>query len=112
VRTRLRGAFPLHAVLVEGPSMLPTLRPGDALIVRRGAAARPGQVVVARFPARPELLVVKRALRPVGGGWWVESDNPAVSDDSRRYGPARVLGRVVLRYWPPAQFGRLPRRPS
>ena len=34
------------------------------------------------------------------GLWWVEGDNPAVTDDSRRYGPAEVLARVVLRYWP------------
>ena len=97
----------LCAVLVDGPSMLPTLRPGDALLVRPGAAPRAGDVVVARFPARPELLVVKRAVRPEGGGWWVESDNPAVSDDSRRYGPAQVVGRVVLRWWPPGDVGRL-----
>jgi nickel-type superoxide dismutase maturation protease len=87
-------------VLVEGPSMLPTLRPGDCLVVRSGARVRPGDVVVARFLARPELLVVKRVVRQVDGGWWLESDNPAVTDDSRRYGPARVLSRVVLRYWP------------
>jgi phage repressor protein C with HTH and peptisase S24 domain len=90
----------LTAVLVEGPSMLPTLRAGDCLVVRPGARARPGDVVVARFLSRPELLVVKRAVRPEAGGWWVESDNPAVTDDSRRYGPADVLARVVLRYWP------------
>ena len=94
----MRG--PLSAVLVEGPSMLPTLRPGDCLVVRPGARPRVGDVVVARFAARPELLVVKRAVRPQAGGWWVESDNPAVTDDSRRYGPAEVLARVVLRYWP------------
>jgi nickel-type superoxide dismutase maturation protease len=90
----------LRAVLVEGPSMLPTLSPGDCLLVRRPRRVRPGDVVVARFPARPELLVVKRAVRPVDGLWWVEGDNPAVADDSRRYGPAEVLARVVLRYWP------------
>jgi hypothetical protein len=56
--------------------------------------------VVARFPSRPGLLVVKRAVRPVDGLWWVEGDNPAVTDDSRRYGPAEVLGVVCLRYWP------------
>lgn len=80
--------------------MLPTLRPGDCLLVRRTGLVRPGAVVVARFPARPGLLVVKRAVRPVAGLWWVEGDNPAVADDSRRYGPAEVLGRVALRYWP------------
>ena len=80
--------------------MLPALRPGDCLLVRRVGRVRPGDVVVARFPARPDLLVVKRAVRPVDDRWWVEGDNPAVTDDSRRYGPAEVLGRVVLRYWP------------
>ena len=80
--------------------MLPTLRPGDCLLVRGPRAVAPGAVVVARFPTRPELLVVKRAVRPAGDLWWVEGDNPAVADDSRRYGPAQVLGRVVLRYWP------------
>jgi phage repressor protein C with HTH and peptisase S24 domain len=105
------GRRSLLPVLVEGPSMLPTLRPGDALLVRRGAVARPGDVVVARFVARPDLLVVKRAVRAVEGGWWVESDNPAVADDSRRYGAAQVLGRVVLRWWPPAQWRLLPPDP-
>jgi nickel-type superoxide dismutase maturation protease len=90
----------LSVVLVEGPSMLPTLRPGDCLVVSSGARVRPGDVVVARFLARPELLVVKRVVRQADGGWWVESDNPSVTDDSRRYGPAQVLSRVVLRYWP------------
>ncbi len=90
--------------------MLPTLRPGDCLLVRPGGV-RVGDVVVARFVARPDLLVVKRAVRRVGGLWDVEGDNPAASDDSRRYGPAQVLGRVVLRYWP-LPPGRVPRRPA
>ena len=90
----------MRAVLVEGPSMQPTLRAGDCLLVRRPRRMRAGAVVVARFAARPDLLVVKRAVRPEGALWWVEGDNPAVTDDSRRYGPAEVLGVVVLRYWP------------
>ena len=90
----------MRAVLVEGPSMLPTLRAGDCLLVRRPRRVRAGSVVVARFAARPDLLVVKRAVRPEGPRWWVQGDNPAVTDDSRRYGPAEVLGVVVLRYWP------------
>lgn len=95
-------------VLVEGPSMLPTLRPGDCLLVRRHAPVRPGDLVVARFPSRPELLVVKRTVRPVGDQWWVEGDNREVTDDSRRYGPAEVLARVVLRWWPLSAVGPLP----
>ena len=85
--------------------MVPTLRDGDAILVRRGGRVRPGQVVVARFPGLPG-LVVKRAVRAVDGGWWVEGDNDAVADDSRRYGPAIVEGRVLLRWWPrPAWLG-------
>jgi phage repressor protein C with HTH and peptisase S24 domain len=86
---------------VVGPSMVPTLRHGDALLVRPRAPVRAGDLVIARFPAGPDLLVVKRAIRPAGGGWWLEGDNPFVADDSRAYGPGTVVARVVLRYWPP-----------
>jgi len=101
----LRWQLPLFAVLVNGPSMVPALRSGDALLVRRGGRVRSGDVVVARFRARPELLVVKRAVRPEDGGWWIEGDNTLVEDDSRRYGVADVIGRVLIRYYP--RLGRL-----
>ena len=97
----------MFAVLVHGPSMAPTLRHGDALLVRRGGRIRPGDLVVARFRTRPDLLVVKRAVREHGGGWWLRSDNALTADDSRAYGVADVLGRVVCRYWPrPTWFAR------
>ena len=80
--------------------MTPTLRSGDCLIVRRGGRVRPGDVVVGRFRSRPGLLVVKRAVREVDGGWWLEGDNEFVTDDSRAYGVADVIGRAILRYWP------------
>jgi phage repressor protein C with HTH and peptisase S24 domain len=80
--------------------MVPTLRDGDAVLVHRGARVRPGQVVVARFRSRPELLVVKRVVRAEGGGWWLEGDNEFVADDSRAFGVADVIGCVILRYWP------------
>ncbi|RFU19064.1 S26 family signal peptidase [Geodermatophilus marinus] len=88
---------------VTGPSMSPAVRHGDRLLVRRvrpGGRLRTGDVVLARFPARPGLLVVKRVRRPVAGGYWVEGDNPLVADDSRAFGPAVVVGRVVARLWP------------
>ncbi len=81
--------------------MAPTLHHGDAVLVRRGGRpVRAGDIVVARFLARPDLLVIKRAVRPEGDGWWVEGDNPVLADDSRAYGSAQVEGRVVARYWP------------
>jgi signal peptidase I len=96
---------------ITGPSMSPTVRHGDRLLVRRvpAAAVRPGDVVLARFPARPGLLVVKRVRRPVPGGHWVEGDNSFVTDDSRTFGTAVVVGRVVARLWPrPGRVGAAP----
>jgi nickel-type superoxide dismutase maturation protease len=98
---------------VTGPSMSPTVRSGDRLLVRRvraGGAVRPGDVVLARFPSRPDLLVVKRVRRAVPGGHWVEGDNPLVTDDSRAFGGAVVVGRVVGRLWPrPGRLSAPPR---
>jgi signal peptidase I len=93
--------------------MSPTVRHGDRLLVRRvgsPARVRTGDVVLARFPSRPELRVVKRVRRAVPGGHWVEGDNPFVTDDSRAFGTAVVLGRVVARLAP--RPGRLPPRPE
>jgi phage repressor protein C with HTH and peptisase S24 domain len=98
---------------VTGPSMAPTVRHGDRLLVRRldpGDAVAVGDVVLARFPARPELLVVKRVQRAMPDGHWVHGDNALVTDDSRAFGTARVVGRVVGRLWP--RPGRLPAAPG
>ncbi len=98
---------------VSGPSMSPTVTSGDRLLVRRvrrPEAVGAGDVVLARFPSRPELLVVKRVQRAVPGGHWVLGDNPFVTDDSRAFGPAVVVGRVVARLWP--RPGRLPAAPQ
>ena len=100
--------WPLWRVAVAESSMQPALDPGDWLLVRRtirpGHVLRlePGQVVVARHPGRPGLLLVKRAARRDPGGWWLASDNPgAGAVDSRVFGPvppSLIEGRVLLRY--------------
>ena len=87
----------IGTVLVRGPSMVPALRDGDCLLVRRGARVRAGDLVVARFRERPELLVVKRAVQEQDGGWLLASDNPFAEGPS---GVADVEARVLLRYWP------------
>jgi nickel-type superoxide dismutase maturation protease len=102
--TRRRIRLPrLRAVVVSGESMTPGLLPGDCLLVRVGAAPHCGDVVVARHPSVPGLLLVKRAVRREGDGWWLLSDNPdAGLDDSRAFGavaePA-IIGRVLVRYY-------------
>ena len=98
--------WPLLRVQVAERSMEPALRPGDWLLVRRSRRIRPGQIVLARHPARPDLLIVKRAARRADGGWWLESDNPdaAGATDSRRFGAVPVPlieGRLLARYWRP-----------
>ncbi len=93
----------LSLVTVRGPSMVPALRHGDRLLARRAPSTtrvRAGAVVLAAWPQRPELLAVKRVVRRVPGGYWVEGDNPHGSDDSRSYGPAQVRAVVLGRCWP------------
>ncbi|MFI1365565.1 nickel-type superoxide dismutase maturation protease [Streptomyces griseochromogenes] len=96
---------------VTGPSMVPTLRHGDRLLVQYGAAARPGGIVVLRHPFQQDLLVVKRAVERREGGWWVLGDNPYAGGDSTDYGVVPdelILGRALLRYRPLAGGQRSP----
>ncbi|MFJ2907095.1 nickel-type superoxide dismutase maturation protease [Streptomyces sp. NPDC087212] len=100
---RARALLPFGAAVVSGPSMVPTLRHGDRLVVRYGARIRPGDVVVLRHPFQQDLLVVKRAAQRRDGGWWVLGDNPGAGGDSTDYGTVPeelVLGRVRWRYRP------------
>lgn len=100
--------WPIWRIAVAERSMQPALNPGDWLFAHRTIRpgrtlrVRPGQCVVARHPGRPDLLIVKRAVRRDPGGWWLESDNPgAGAVDSRAFGavpPALIEGRVLLRY--------------
>ncbi len=87
----------IGTVRVSGPSMVPALRDGDCLLVRYGVRVRAGDLVVARFRERPDLLVVKRAVGQQDGGWLLASENPFVTGPS---GVADVEARVLLRYWP------------
>lgn len=94
------GHWPWRRILVRGPSMVPTLRDRDVVVVRVRARPAPGAVVLVRWAARPRQLSVKRAVRPDGDGWHVEGDNAFGSTDSRELGPAVVLGVVRWRLWP------------
>ena len=94
---------PIFTAAIAGDSMLPVLRAGDWVLVRRTRGIRSGHVVAIRDPRKPERILVKRAIRPVPGGWWVLGDNPDRSTDSRSFGPVSgelVLGRIVARYYP------------
>jgi nickel-type superoxide dismutase maturation protease len=97
---RSRGAFWGWA-LVRNDSMLPTLRPGDRLLVSYRRRPSVGDVVVASFP--DGTLVVKRVAERRTAGWWLLSDNLAAGVDSRHRGAVAdedVRGVVLGRAWP------------
>ncbi|MGW0083510.1 nickel-type superoxide dismutase maturation protease [Streptomyces sp. NPDC003393] len=102
--TERRGAvLPFGLAEVTGPSMVPTLYHGDRLVVQYGARVRPGDVIVLRHPFQQDLLVVKRAVEPREGGWWVLGDNAYAGGDSTDYGTVPeelILGKVWFRYRP------------
>ncbi len=99
-------------VEVRGPSMEPTLWPGDRLLTLplwvpgTGAGIRPGRVVVVADPSvpagQPDHLVVKRIRAVADGRVDVRGDDPWRSTDSRTWGPLprAAVRRVVLGRWP------------
>ncbi len=94
---------------VRGDSMRPALEPGDRLLVIKGRALRPGDVVAFPDPRRPARTMVKRVANAGPGRLTVLGDNPGASTDSRIFGivrPDALQGRVLYRYFPSQRRGR------
>jgi nickel-type superoxide dismutase maturation protease len=108
------GAARWSVLRVSGPSMVPALRDGDFVLARRArpGRVRPGDVVVVRHPGRADgLLLIKRAVRREGAGWWLLGDNEFVTSDSREFGAVPdplVLARAVMRFRDPCRIARIP----
>lgn len=107
-------AFFLDAAIVEGRSMLPSLQPGQIVLVLRCAYGlrapwggsyllrwgepKSGDIVAAINP-RDGKDVVKRVSDSLPGSIYVLGDNPPESLDSREYGRLPVedlVGKVLL----------------
>lgn len=106
----------LDVVQVRGRSMLPTLRPGDRLLVAR-TLRRPwaGAIVLAPDPRDARRELVKRVTIAGSPHLVLRGDNPAESTDGRTFGAIRadsVRWAVVLRYWPPGAVGLLRGAPA
>ena len=86
--------------VVSGLSMVPTLAPGERLLVRHDGLLVLGHLVVFE---RTGQFDVKRVLHIEANGIFVQGDNDLVSTDSRAYGLIPfddVLGTVTYRLWP------------
>lgn len=105
-----RGSAWFRRLVVVGSSMLPTLEPGDRLLVVRSLRLRVGDLVALRDPEEPSRLLVKRLVAYDRHRVTVVGDNPGASRDSRAFGPvarASLVGRAVYRYYPPERTGPL-----
>ncbi len=86
--------------VVSGLSMIPTLAPGERLLVRNDGPIALGDIVVFE---RESQFDVKRVLHIEAEGIFVQGDNDLVSTDSRTYGLIPlddVVGTVTFRLWP------------
>jgi nickel-type superoxide dismutase maturation protease len=94
--------------------MVPTLAPGDRVVVLRGVgpwrpAIRVGDLVALADPRDPGRTMIKRVVGFEAAGVLVRGDNEALSTDSRHFGPVDaggLRGRVILRYHPEHRRGR------
>jgi len=104
-----RGRAAFLPVRIIGRSMEPALNDGDWVLTRynpqglseRAVKSAMGKMVLVRRSAEPELLTVKRLLKALDTGYWVEGDNSDASTDSRQYltiAREEIVGRVLFRY--------------
>jgi nickel-type superoxide dismutase maturation protease len=87
--------------LVEGDSMSPALKNGDAVLIDSRANISTGDIVLAKHPFRQSVRLLKR-LAEIGtdGKLTLLGDNSEESTDSRTLGGFSrddILGKVVCR---------------
>lgn len=94
-----------HRRQVTGRSMLPTLRPGDVVLVNFTAynqvSPRPGEIVLAHHPRKAKEQIIKRVRDVLDDETYILiGDNKEESNDSREFGAVPrqlILGRISCR---------------
>ncbi|MEP7039414.1 MAG: nickel-type superoxide dismutase maturation protease [Acidobacteriota bacterium] len=87
--------------LVEGNSMLPTLKDGDAVLINKKAGFETGDVVLANHPFKQSVKILKRIGEiSADDKFSLTGDNADESSDSRSFGAipkSEILGKVTCR---------------
>jgi nickel-type superoxide dismutase maturation protease len=102
---RIKGKY--LPVRVTGDSMLPTLRPGDFLLIGPASHLQVGNLVAVKVDQVGEQLLVKRVVDIDVDLYWLSGDNIKASQDSRTFGwisKNQIIGKVIIRYWPRLKF--------
>jgi nickel-type superoxide dismutase maturation protease len=86
---------------VQGDSMLPTLKDGDAVMIVSTGSVGPGDIVLANHPYKSSVKILKRVSRIDGKGRYsLAGDNQGESTDSRAFGSLSIeciQGKAVCR---------------
>jgi nickel-type superoxide dismutase maturation protease len=87
--------------LVEGNSMLPALKDGDAVLIERSEKVSEGDIVLVNHPFKESVKILKRVKNfDDKGDLFLAGDNRDESTDSRTFGavPLKYLiGKVTSR---------------
>jgi len=88
--------------IIQGDSMLPTLRSEDWVLVEDGFYDNQqpirGELVLIEHPQRPGYVLVKRITSVEDDVVMVLGDNPDNSTDSRHFGPVHQ-SKLLARVW-------------
>ncbi len=87
--------------LVEGNSMFPALKEGDAVLINRSKKVSEGDIVLAKHPFKESVKILKRVKNfDENGDLFLTGDNGDESTDSRTFGavPLKYLiGKATSR---------------
>lgn len=87
--------------VVEGNSMLPTLKTGDAVLINPQANFETGDIVLANHPFKQSVKILKRISEiSEDGKFFLIGDNKDESSDSRSFSAiseSEILGKAVCR---------------